>query len=154
MSPPARARPVWAPHQLTDSNTKTKFWKYFSAWYSKILKETLNYADKDEELKGNHIVDQKKMFEKEIYKYLDKFGDEICVDVDPVSACMNILDEVKRLRQQGIIPSSNVHQDYKGFEFKVKEKPIDTTKMQNYYKTILQRETPEIKLQNESDEEN
>ena len=93
------------------------------------MKETLNYADKDEEAKGKHIIEQKNEFEAQIFKYLEKFGDEICVDSDPVTSCMSILDEVKRLKEQGILPSSNLQKEYKGFTFKKRQQPLNTTKL-------------------------
>lgn len=44
----------------------------------------MNYADETEESKGTHIIDQKNEFERELYKYFDKFGDEMSIDTDPV----------------------------------------------------------------------
>ena len=59
LSPPPWARPIWKCHQITDQHEKIKFKQYFSAWYSKLLKDLLNYADEEEEIKGEHIQFQK-----------------------------------------------------------------------------------------------
>jgi len=54
------------------------------------------------------------------------------------------MEEVRWLREQGIIPSSNLQKSYWGFITQIPIKPINTNKLKKYYHTIVSWEEDEI----------